>query len=90
MEPEVVAIDPDGADPQQLVVHDESAAHAGLAFFLSQFDTADLPVPLWVFRSVSAPTCDELNAQLHDGARAKKGRGDLAELLHSGDTWTIG
>ncbi|MDT3672542.1 MAG: 2-oxoacid:ferredoxin oxidoreductase subunit beta [Aromatoleum sp.] len=89
MEPEVVALDADGADIGQLVVHDESATHAGLAFFLSQFDTPDLPVPLGVFRSVSAPTCDELNAQLHDGARAAKGRGDLAELLNSGDTWTI-
>ncbi len=89
MEPEVVALDADNADAQQLVVHDESATHAGLAFFLSQFDTPDLPVPLGVFRSVSSPTCDELNAQLHDGARAAKGRGDLAELLNSGDTWTI-
>ena len=89
LEPEVVALGDGGVPEGELVVHDEKAAHSGLAFFLSQFDTPDLPVPLGVFRAVRQPTCDELNAGLHDDARSRKGRGDLAQLLNSGDTWTI-
>jgi 2-oxoglutarate ferredoxin oxidoreductase subunit beta len=62
-----------------LVVHDEAAEHSGLAFFLSQFDAPKLPVPLGVFRAVSAPSYEEMNNQLHADAReARRGRGDLA------------
>lgn len=89
MEPEVVTVGEGGVSPDELVVHDEKAAHGGLAFFLSQFESPELPVPLGVFRAVRKPTCDELNAQLHDDTRTAKGRGKLAELLHGGDTWTI-
>ncbi|CAI07892.1 2-oxoglutarate ferredoxin oxidoreductase beta subunit [Aromatoleum aromaticum EbN1] len=89
MEPEVVTLGEGGVAESELVVHDEKAAHSGLAFFLSQFDTPDLPVPLGVFRSVRTPSYDELNAQLHADARAKKGDGRLADLLQGGETWTI-
>jgi 2-oxoglutarate/2-oxoacid ferredoxin oxidoreductase subunit beta len=46
--------------------------------------------PIGVFRAVSQPTYDDMvNAQI-DTAQCQAGPGDLAALLASGDTWTIG
>jgi len=89
LEPEIVHLGAAGVAESELVVHDEQGAHSGLAFFLSQFDAPNLPVPLGVFRAVSEPSYDELNTKLAQDARARKGAGDLAKLLNSGDTWTI-
>ncbi|MBK9596467.1 MAG: 2-oxoacid:ferredoxin oxidoreductase subunit beta [Rhodocyclales bacterium] len=89
LEPEAVALGEGGVSEADLVVHDEAAEHGGLAFFLSQFDAPALPVPLGVFRAVSAPTYEDMNLQLHADAEARKGRGTLAGLFNSGDTWTI-
>ena len=89
LEPEVVTLGEGGAGEGDLVMHDEAADHSGLAFFLSQFDAPKFPVPLGVFRAVSAPTYEQMNTQLHSDAQARKGRGNLAGLFNSGDTWTI-
>lgn len=46
-------------------------------------------MPIGVFRDVRRPTYDGLvNEQISD-ARAERGDGELAELLASGDTWTV-
>jgi 2-oxoglutarate ferredoxin oxidoreductase subunit beta len=71
------------------VVHDESAANGGLAFFLSQLEQPDFPVPLGVFRDIDEPAYETLNQELHAKTRAAKGKGDLAKLLNSGNVWTI-
>ncbi|CAG0926592.1 MAG: 2-oxoglutarate oxidoreductase subunit KorB [Rhodocyclaceae bacterium] len=89
LEPEVVTLGEGGAGEGDLVMHDEAADHSGLAFFLSQFDAPKFPVPLGVFRAVRQPTYEEMNIQLHADAEARKGRGTLAGLFGSGDTWTI-
>ena len=89
LEPEAVTIGEDGVTEADLVVHDEKAEHGGLAFFLSQFDAPKLPVPLGVFRAVKAPSYEDMNVRQHEDARERRGRGDLASLFNSGDTWTI-
>ena len=89
LEPEAVTVGENGVTEADLVVHDEAADHSGLAFFLSQFDAPKLPVPLGVFRAVSAPAYEDMNNQLHADAKARRGRGNLAGLFNSGDTWTI-
>ena len=45
--------------------------------------------PIGVFRSVDRPVYDELMAEQITLAKGK-GEGDLASLLGSGDTWSIG
>ncbi|MGB0128681.1 MAG: 2-oxoacid:ferredoxin oxidoreductase subunit beta [Rhodocyclaceae bacterium] len=91
LEPKVVSVGgAGGVGEEDVLVHDEGAAHSGLAFFLSQFDAPNLPVPLGVFRAIEAPTYQDLNGQLSADARTAKGQGDLAHLLGGGDTWTIG
>jgi 2-oxoglutarate ferredoxin oxidoreductase subunit beta len=46
--------------------------------------------PVGVFRNVTRPVYDELMAEQLAAATEKRGPGDLAQLLHSGETWTIG
>jgi 2-oxoglutarate ferredoxin oxidoreductase subunit beta len=89
LEPDVVTLGEGGVTESDLVVHDEHAENGGLAFFLSHFGAPRQPVPLGVFRDVSAPAYEEMNNKLHENALERKGRGELASLFNSGDTWTI-
>ena len=81
---EVVSDAAEGAD---LLVHDESADPA-LAAILARATYPDYPVPVGVFRDVQRPALEEmLHAQIDDAV--SKGRGDLNELLHAGETWVV-
>jgi 2-oxoglutarate ferredoxin oxidoreductase subunit beta len=84
----VVEVDEVGEN--SLLVHDSQNAQASLAFALSRitFET-DGAVPLGVFRSVEREVYDDLMNEQLEAAREKSGEGDLAALLHSGDTWTV-
>jgi 2-oxoglutarate ferredoxin oxidoreductase subunit beta len=46
--------------------------------------------PIGVFRDVSRPVYDELMDEQLETSKQQKGAGDLDELLHAGDTWSIG
>ncbi len=73
-----------------LLVHDEHHPHPSLAFALSRLSHEPTgPAPIGVFRDVERPVYDELMAEQLEAARSKQGEGDLEELLHAGDTWTI-
>jgi 2-oxoglutarate/2-oxoacid ferredoxin oxidoreductase subunit beta len=85
---EMVQVDEVGEDA--LLVHDERSPDPGLPFMLSRLSSGPTtPTPIGVFRNVDRPVYDELMAQQLDQAVAKRGKGDLAALLHSGDTWEI-
>jgi 2-oxoglutarate ferredoxin oxidoreductase subunit beta len=73
-----------------LVVHDARHHNPSLAFALAHLAERPIgPTPIGVFRAVERPVYGEaMEAQL-EAARAKLGPGDLAKLLHSGDTWTV-
>ena len=73
-----------------LLAHDSGHREPSLAFALSRitFET-DGAVPLGVFRSVERPVYDDLMSAQLELARERSGEGDLAALLHSGDTWTV-
>ena len=88
-DPELVTIGNDGISESDALVHDERAASTSWAHFLSQLEQPEFPVPLGVFRAVEAPSYEDLNQELHASARAARGRGNLAKLLHGGGTWTI-
>jgi 2-oxoglutarate ferredoxin oxidoreductase subunit beta len=72
------------------LVHDESSESAALAFALSRV-TQDTHggTPVGVFRNIVRPVYDELMSEQLVTATEKRGAGDLAALLHSGETWTI-
>jgi 2-oxoglutarate ferredoxin oxidoreductase subunit beta len=89
LQAEAVTLGEDGVTEADLLVHDEKAAHSAFAFFLAQFEGPDLPVPLGVFRAIDTPSYQERNASQVADARKAEGHGELAKLLHSGDTWII-
>jgi len=77
--------------PDGLLIHDAHHESPGLAFALSRLtqETAG-GTPIGVFRDVERPVYDELMAEQLVTATEKRGEGDLAALLHSGETWTVG
>jgi len=73
-----------------LLVHDVGHREPSLGFALSRITyETDGAVPLGVFRSVERPVYDDLMSEQLERARERSGEGDLAALLHSGDTWTV-
>jgi 2-oxoglutarate ferredoxin oxidoreductase subunit beta len=83
-------VDVSEAGEDALLVHDEHHDTSSLAFALSRIaHTPTGPTPIGVFRDVERPVYDELMAEQIATAKEKRGEGDLRELLHAGDTWTI-
>jgi 2-oxoglutarate ferredoxin oxidoreductase subunit beta len=87
---------PDGSievcasDEEGVLVHDEGQASPSLAFALSRVTQGHHGgTPVGVFRNVERPVYDDLMAGQIADATEKRGPGDLAELLKSGETWTI-
>jgi 2-oxoglutarate/2-oxoacid ferredoxin oxidoreductase subunit beta len=85
---EIVDVAEVGED--KLLVHDAHRGDPGLAFSLSRLaDGPTTPTPLGIFRQVEAPVYgDGMESQLRAAAE-QQGPGDLAELLMTGDTWTV-
>ncbi len=84
---EVVQVADVGLD--QILVHDAEADDPTLAFLLSRLGPPDLPTPIGILRKVQHPVFDQ---DVHDQVNeitARKGKGDLDALIHSGDTWTV-
>jgi 2-oxoglutarate ferredoxin oxidoreductase subunit beta len=78
------ATDPD------VLVHNASAEHSSLAFALSRVtQDSHQGTPVGVFRNIERPVYDDLMSEQLAVATEKRGSGDLAALLHSGETWTI-
>ncbi|WP_025916223.1 2-oxoacid:ferredoxin oxidoreductase subunit beta [Herminiimonas sp. CN] len=87
--PEVVRVGENGITEADLMVHDETSTSSALAFLLAQFEAPDFPVPLGVFRALEMPTYQQRNIEQAAKALQARGKGNLSDLLNSGDTWTI-
>ena len=82
----------DTADvPEELVyVHDEHAENPAAAFALAHLSHGPTePTAIGVFRDTERPVYGELMERQITGATEKLGRGELAKLLYSGDTWVV-
>jgi 2-oxoglutarate ferredoxin oxidoreductase subunit beta len=82
----------DTADiPAELVyVHDAGADNPGAAFALAHLSRGPTqPTCIGVFRDIDRPVYGELMERQVHAATEKLGQGDLAKLLHSGDTWQV-
>jgi 2-oxoglutarate ferredoxin oxidoreductase subunit beta len=81
----------DGQDPAAagVAVHRERCETPAYAFALASLKRPDFPLPLGIFRAVEKPTYEDMLTAQVVGARKKRGAGDLATLLGSGDTWTV-
>jgi 2-oxoglutarate ferredoxin oxidoreductase subunit beta len=89
LELEVVALG-HGVAETDLVVHDERNPNPAYAFLLSRMDqTPGFPTPIGVLRAVEAPRYEAQVAEQIRGVVERKGPGDLAKLLRTGDTWEV-
>ncbi len=83
-------VEVDAVGEGSLLVHDAHHREPSLAFALSRIAwETDGAVPLGVFRALEQPVYDDLMSGQLDAALERRGEGDLAALLHSGDTWVV-
>jgi len=76
---------------EALLVHDEARDNPGLAFQLSRLSRGPYePTPIGVFRDVDGREYGTEMTRQIDEATARRGPGDLAALLRSGSSWTVG
>ncbi len=77
--------------PEELIyVHDASRPDPSAAFALAHVSNGPTePTCIGVFRDVERPVYGELMDRQIQAATEKLGQGDLAKLLHSGDTWEV-
>ncbi|MDP3149062.1 MAG: 2-oxoacid:ferredoxin oxidoreductase subunit beta [Ignavibacteria bacterium] len=90
MNPVVVDLSKGEYSVNDLWIHDEFDENPGRSFVLAHFsDLKDFPTPIGVFRQIQKSTYDgDLFAQL-DEVTKLKGKGDLAKLFRSGNTWEV-
>jgi len=88
LQPEVVSLGGETEDPQ-LLVHDEHAESANLAYLLSRLSHPHFPEPIGVLRAVEHPCYEETMERQIQAARAGRGAGNLDDLFHSGETWSV-
>ena len=79
------------AGEDALIVHDEHTSRRAWPRRWRGYRTRRHgPTPIGVFRDIERPAYDRLMEEQIETARSEQGEGDLTELLHAGDTWTIG
>jgi 2-oxoglutarate ferredoxin oxidoreductase subunit beta len=89
LELEVVKLG-NGVSEEDLLVHDERNPNPAYAFLLSRMDAEPgFPTPIGVLRAIDAPCYEQEIADQIRAVTEKKGEGDLAALLHAGDTWEV-
>jgi 2-oxoglutarate/2-oxoacid ferredoxin oxidoreductase subunit beta len=80
----------DDVAPDSIVVHD-AHGRPSLAFALAHLAHGPTePTCIGVFREVERPVYGQAMDKQIELATERLGRGDLATLLHSGDTWSVG
>ena len=76
-------------DPASIVVHDPHG-RPSLAFALAHLSHGpDEPSAIGVFHEVERPVYGQAIQHQLEAATERLGRGDLAKLLGSGDTWVV-
>lgn len=88
MSPEIVTLG-NGITEDDLLFHDEKLPEPSLAYLLSRMHYPEFPEPMGVLRSVERPIFEDLVMDQVHSAVKSKGKGDLAALLNSGETWAV-
>lgn len=83
-----VTIGQDGITENDLLVHDETDEN--LSFMLGNLTPPNDPVPLGILRKVAVPSYEaQVNDQIQQIKEKNNNKASVADLLHSGDTWTV-
>ena len=76
--------------PEKIYVHDAHHDSPSPAFALAHLSTGPTqPTAIGVFRDIERPVYGDAMVEQIDRATERLGEGDLAKLLHSGDTWEV-
>ena len=87
---EVVAVGERGVTEKDILVHNPRREDPTIAFMLANLSSrAGFPTPIGVFRKVEVPTCDDLNWQMINAVKGKKGDVSLRKFLSDADTWVV-
>lgn len=87
LKPEVVSLD--DVDRSELLVHDEKVDDPTLAYLLGRMRQPEFPEMMGVFRDVDRSTYEEgVLGQVQQAIAVKK-PGNLNQLYHAADTWTV-
>jgi 2-oxoglutarate ferredoxin oxidoreductase subunit beta len=80
-----------GVSEHDLLIHDEQYRNPGYAFLLAKMEEMPgFPTPIGVIRSWNdVPRYEDNLANQVKDVTAKRGQGDIAKLLLSGDTWEV-
>ena len=77
-----------GITEDDLLIHDET--NPTLTYMLAQMSHPEFPEPMGVlYANPDRPTYDQLVHDRVKEAIAQNGEGDIAALLHGGDTWEV-
>ena len=72
------------------MVWDPATSSAAPAMLFADVNrVGELPVPMGIFRKVDRPLFEEDVHQQIDQVSAKKGPGELKDLIYAGDMWTV-
>ncbi len=76
--------------PELVYVHDAHADNPSLGFAMAHLSRGPMePTAIGVFRDIDRPVYGTLMERQVEAATERLGPGDLATLLHSGDTWVV-
>jgi len=88
LQPEIVPYTP-GNGEQNLLIHKENDPEPNYAYFLTQMEYPEMPVPFGVFRDIEKPKYDDMmDAQLKLAVE-KSGKGTIKDLVYGSQTWTV-
>ena len=88
--PEVIELNAEtGLTEDDCLVHDVHEKDPSVAFMLARMEYPDFPQPVGIFRDVRRETYEDLMAHQIEESVARSGRGQLHQLIHSGDMWVV-
>lgn len=90
MKAEIININEGTNSINDVLIHDEFDNSPVKAMMLSHLsDTPGMPMPIGVFRQINKPTYDQgVERQITEVTKAK-GKGDLENILFSGNMWDV-
>lgn len=87
LKPEIISYE-EGKETDA-IIHDEKDADPNYAYFLTQMEHPEYPVPFGIFRSIDRPTYDGMLSEQSSKAIEAKGEGNLEKLIYGSNTWKV-
>ncbi|CAM4451553.1 MAG: 2-oxoglutarate oxidoreductase subunit KorB [Legionellaceae bacterium] len=88
LQPQVVTLEGNEND-SDLLIHDASQMNSAYAHLLTQMGFPEFPVPMGIIRQIEKPVYENILQQQVDLAIYQRGNGNINELFHSGEVWTV-